>query len=78
VVPDDELDDNVAALALQIASASAQTLAVGKPAFYRQIELDRPAAYEMAQQVMVDNLLKEDAYEGITAFLQKRDPEWRY
>ena len=78
VVPDAELDANVAALARQIAGASAQTLAVGKPAFYRQIELDRPAAYEMAQKVMVDNLLKEDAYEGITAFLQKRDPEWRY
>jgi enoyl-CoA hydratase/carnithine racemase len=65
-------------LARQIASASAQTLAVGKPAFYQQIELDRPAAYEIAQKVMVDNLLKEDAYEGITAFLQKRDPEWKY
>ena len=89
--------NSVAALARQIASASAQTLALGKPAFYRQIELDRPAAYEIAQKVMVDNLkeevvpgpvagkkvmvdnlLKEDAYEGITAFLQKRDPEWKY
>jgi enoyl-CoA hydratase/carnithine racemase len=78
VVPDDELDANVAGLAHQIASASAQTLAIGKPAFYRQIELDRPAAYDVAQQVMVDNLLKEDAHEGITAFLQKRDPEWKY
>ena len=78
VVPDDELEQNVADLATQIASASAQTLAIGKPAFYRQIELDRPAAYDVAQKVMVDNLLKEDAYEGITAFLQKRDPEWKY
>ena len=43
-----------------------------------QIELDRPAAYEMAQKVMVNNLLKEDAHEGITAFLQKRNPEWKY
>ena len=51
---------------------------MGKLAFYRQIELDRPAAYEVAQKVMVDNLLKEDAHEGITAFLQKRDPEWKY
>ena len=50
VVPDDELEANVAALARQIASASAQTLAIGKPAFYRQIELDRPAAYDVAQK----------------------------
>ena len=78
MVPDDDLEVSVAALARQIASASAQTLAIGKPAFYRQIELDRPAAYDVAQKVMVDNLLKEDAHEGITAFLQKREPEWRY
>ena len=78
VVPDADLEASVATLARQISSASAQTLAVGKPAFYRQIELDRPAAYEMAQQVMVDNLLKEDAHEGITAFLEKREPEWKY
>ena len=78
VVPDDELDANVDALARQIASSSAQTLAIGKPAFYRQIELDRPAAYEVAQRVMVDNLLKEDAHEGITAFLEKREPDWKY
>ena len=78
VVPDAELESSVAVLARQIASASAQTLAIGKPAFYQQIELDRPAAYDVAQKVMVDNLLKEDAYEGISAFLQKRNPEWRY
>ena len=78
MVPDEDLEVSVAALARQIASASAQTLAIGKPAFYRQIELDRPAAYDVAQKVMVDNLLKEDAHEGITAFLQKREPEWKY
>ena len=78
VVPAGELEDQVMALAQQICDASSQTLAIGKQAFYRQIELDRPAAYDMAQKVMVDNLLKEDAKEGITAFLEKRDPEWTY
>ncbi len=77
VVPDDELEANVMALARQISAASAHTLAVGKSAFYRQIELDRPAAYTLAQEVMVDNLLDEDAHEGITAFLQKRPPQWK-
>ena len=65
-------------LARQIAQASSQTLAIGKPAFYRQVELDRPAAYEVAQRVMVENLLAEDAQEGIAAFLEKRDPQWAY
>ncbi len=78
VVPEEELDENVMELARQISSASSQTLAIGKPAFYQQIEMDRPAAYDLAQAVMVDNLQKEDAQEGISAFLQKRKPNWRY
>ena len=78
VTPDAELEEQVMDLARQIGGASSQTLAVGKPAFYQQIELDRPAAYEMAQKVMVDNLLKEDAKEGITAFLEKREPNWNF
>ena len=64
-------------LARRIAGASSVTLAIGKPAFYRQMEMDRPAAYEMAQKVMVDNLMEEDAMEGITAFLEKREPRWK-
>jgi enoyl-CoA hydratase/carnithine racemase len=76
VVPDEELEERVMELARQISSASSQTLAIGKPAFYRQIEMDRPAAYDLAQKVMVDNLLKEDAQEGISAFLEKREPHW--
>ena len=78
VTPDAELEEQVMDLARQISSASSQTLAVGKPAFYQQIELDRPAAYAMAQKVMVDNLLKEDAKEGIAAFLEKREPNWNF
>ena len=76
IVPADELEAQVMELARQIASASAQTLALGKAAFYRQIEMDRPAAYQFASKVMVDNLLEDDAHEGITAFLEKRAPVW--
>ncbi len=76
-VAPDKLEEEVMELARRIAQASARTLALGKPAFYRQLDLERPAAYEMAQQVMVDNLLEDDAQEGITAFLQKRQPRWK-
>ncbi len=78
VVPAGELDAAVRALAGKIAEASAQTLAIGKEAFYRQIELDRPAAYAYAGEVMVRNLLAEDAIEGISAFIEKRKPTWRH
>ena len=76
IAPAEELEEQVMDLARQIASASAQTLALGKAAFYKQIEMDRPSAYQFAGKVMVDNLLEDDAHEGITAFLEKRKPVW--
>ena len=76
VVAPEELEEQVMVLARQLSSASAHTLAVGKQAFYRQLELDLPAAYELAQRIMVENLLAADAQEGISAFLEKRPPQW--
>lgn len=73
-----ELEERVMQLARQIAAASSQTLAMGKPAFYRQLELDRSAAYDMAQRVMVENLMAEDGQEGIEAFLERREPKWTH
>ena len=76
VVTPEKLEEEVMTLARQISAKSSRTLAVGKPAFYRQIEMDRPSAYKMAQRVMVENLLEQDAQEGIHAFLEKREPQW--
>ncbi|MSP02553.1 MAG: enoyl-CoA hydratase [Acetobacteraceae bacterium] len=76
VVPDEQLDEAVTALARQIASKSALTLAIGKAAFYRQAEMDLAAAYEFTAQVMTENMLANDAAEGIDAFLEKRPPTW--
>ena len=76
IAPPDELEEQVNELARQIASASSHTLALGKAAFYQQIEMDRPSAYQFASKVMVDNLLADDAKEGISAFLEKRPPVW--
>ncbi len=78
VVPAAELDTAVHAMAAKIAEASAQTVAIGKEAFYRQVEMDRPAAYAYAGEVMVKNLLAEDAAEGISAFIEKRPPHWKH
>ena len=59
-----------------IAARSAATLAIGKRAFYRQIEAPLVEAYALAGQAMVDNLAHPDAVEGIGAFLDKRTPHW--
>jgi enoyl-CoA hydratase/carnithine racemase len=76
VVPPTELERETAELAGKIASASSYTVSLGKEAFYLQVEMDRPAAYQFAQRVMVENLLSHDAQEGIDSFLNKRQPRW--
>lgn len=63
-------------LAAQIAARSAATLAIGKRAFYRQIEMPLDQAYALAARAMVDNLLHRDSAEGAAAFLDKRPPRW--
>jgi enoyl-CoA hydratase/carnithine racemase len=64
------------ALASQIASAASFTVALGKQAFYAQIDLDQPKAYAYAKEVMSMNATAADAQEGMCAFLEKRTPEW--
>lgn len=76
VVPAAELDAAVAELAGRIAGKSALTLAIGKEAFYQQLEKPLGEAYDYASEVMVKNMLARDAEEGIGAFIEKRDPKW--
>jgi len=75
-VPADELTEAVMEIARRIASKSTATVAFGKPAFYRQAEKPLVEAYEYAAAVMVDNMLANDAAEGIAAFIEKRPPQW--
>ncbi|MCE5291514.1 MAG: enoyl-CoA hydratase [Nocardiaceae bacterium] len=77
VVAPDELEARVRALAESIAAASSLTLAVGKQAFYRQIDLPQGAAYEEMQEVMATNAVTCDAQEGMSAFIAKRKPVWQ-
>lgn len=78
VVPHDELDAAVTQLADLIASKSALTVAIGKKAFYEQLEKPLAEAYLYANEVMVTNMLARDAEEGIGAFIEKREPKWEH
>jgi len=64
-------------LARKIAAKSMAAIALGKTAFYRQIEMDLSAAYASTSEVMTRNMLAYDAAEGIDAFIAKRKPVWR-
>jgi len=77
VVPDGDLAAAVDALAHRIAEKSRVTVRIGKQAFYRQREMDLPAAYDYTSRVMTENMLTHDAEEGIDAFIEKRDPVWK-
>jgi len=71
-----DLDNAVQEMAAKITSKSSLTLAIGKEAFYNQLEMGIEDAYAYASEVMVKNMLAHDAEEGINAFIEKRDPKW--
>jgi len=75
-VPAAELQAATRKLAAKVAEASSLVVALGKQAYYTQIDLDQPKAYAYAKEVMSMNALAADAQEGIGAFLGKRPPCW--
>ena len=77
VVEDNDLNNIVLEKALKISKKSSMTLKIGKQAFYNQINMKLSEAYDYASNVMVENMLKMDAQEGIDAFIGKRRPNWQ-
>jgi enoyl-CoA hydratase/carnithine racemase len=73
-VPDDELDAAVDELLRRATRGSAASKALGKRAFYAQVDMAQPQAYEYATHVMAAAATTADAQEGIAAFLEKRKP----
>lgn len=76
VVEPERVMDETLKMAERIASKAPETVALGKQAFYQQLELSLEKAYDHTAEVMVRNMLGENAKEGISAFLQKRAPKW--
>ena len=77
VVPGQDVGAEAVNLARRIASKSNVTVAFGKAAFYRQIEMPLDEAYAYTAKIMVENMMAADAKEGICAFLDKRPPAWK-
>jgi len=76
VVPDDLLDAAVDDLMQRATRGSPRSKALGKRAFYRQIDLSQDAAYEYAAQTMSAAATTADAQEAFAAFLEKRKPKF--
>ena len=75
--PLSKLEDEVLKLAKKISSKSNLVIKIGKKAFYKQLEMPLNKAYKYTSKVMTKNMLALDAKEGISAFLEKRNPHWQ-
>ena len=76
VVSPDELRSMADEMAAGLAARPNAVLKMGKQAFYKQIELPLAEAYALTSKTIVDNMMMDDAREGIGAFIDKRDPKW--
>ena len=72
----EEVDAQIARLVDSIVAKPRLALAMGKDLFYRQREMGIAAAYQLAAQTMAANMMDGCALEGVTAFTEKRKPNW--
>ena len=75
--PKSKLNSEVLKIAKKIASKSNLTIKIGKQTFYKQLEMPLRKAYAYTSRMMTLNMMKQDAKEGISAFLGKRSPKWK-
>ena len=73
---EDSLVDEIRQMANKIANKSSQTVKIGKKAFYNQAQMKTDDAYKYASEIMIENMMNQDSDEGISAFLEKRKPNW--
>jgi enoyl-CoA hydratase/carnithine racemase len=77
VVSADEFDAAVDEWARKLASKSPLVMRLGKDAIWRQMDMPLADALEYLRSQLTIELSTEDAIEGVTAFFEKRDPEWK-
>lgn len=75
-VPEADLDDAVDEYVAKILGFSSDTIGRGKAAFYDQVDQDLSEAYRRTEPVMAANAASQDAQEGMSAFLEKRQANW--
>jgi len=76
VVADAELDTATADLVMRATRGSSTSKALGKQAYYAQVDMSQPDAYEYAGDVMARGVVSPDGQEGIASFVEKRKPNW--
>jgi enoyl-CoA hydratase len=77
VVPADEFDAAVSAWAVKLASKSPLIMRLGKDAMYRQLDMPFEDALDYLRAQLSLAMSTEDIVEGVQAFFEKREPNWR-
>jgi enoyl-CoA hydratase/carnithine racemase len=77
VVPAEEFDAAVAEWAQKLASKSPLIMRLGKDAMWRQLDMPLAEALDYLRSQLTIELSTEDAVEGVTAFFEKREPQWK-
>jgi enoyl-CoA hydratase/carnithine racemase len=70
------LDEEIMKLAAAIAAKPPAVIAAGKSLYYAQLELGLAPAYRIAGEAMACNMIDDAAQEGVSAFIEKRAPNW--
>lgn len=76
VVTKENLANTAESFANKAAERSRTVIALGKQAFYKQVELSLEQAYKAMGETIVDNLMMPDAACGMEAFIEKKKPVW--
>ena len=76
ITEDNELENKSKEIASKITEKFKRVVKIGKEAFYKQAEMSVEQAYEYTANVMAENMIYEETNEGISAFIEKRTPEW--
>lgn len=77
VVTHDQLDATVDEICEQLARKSPVAMRLGRDSFYRQQDMEFGAALDYLQSQLTLVALSEDSKEGIKAFLEKREPDFK-
>jgi len=77
VVPSGEFDDAVAEWAERLAAKSPLIMRLGKNAMWRQMDMPLAEGLDYLRSQLAIELSTEDAIEGVKAFFEKREPEWK-
>lgn len=77
VVPGEKLEEETFAFAQKLVSKSPLALRIGKQFYYQTIDMPFPQRFLLNAEIMARLSMSEDAQEGVSAFIEKRKPNWK-